>query len=501
MKLTLKPGVHYESRARATDSAVLVDARSYYRSFYWSALDAEQYLLIAGWQFDSEVALLRGDDAKDAPLPVTFLAFLDALCARRPQLRIYVLAWDYSFVYALEREWLQALKFSVGTPDALRFEFDVHPRAGGSHHQKFVVIDGVLAFSGGLDLCDARWDDRGHLPADPRRANLSGDVLRPNHEVQAVVCGPAAAALAELFRARWQRACGQELALPVVNTSAASARDLSSLSGGAALPLGAAHVFLSSTGVGPEGEPVVQIRNLYVDALRAAERLVYIETQYLTSRSIAAALVERLSDRKKEGLMLLIMLPQDADTGKEKFALGEAQSMVLAAVEQAAVAGGHKLNFLCSACDADGGATFIHSKLLLVDDEFLSVSSANLTERSMGLDSELSVVWHAGGDADLGRKIARVRASLLAEHAGSSEDELLPLDGLEARVSALVQPGASKLRTCDYEPASGSPLKAWIFDPGGPLSLPEAFSTLECERLTGGSAQLKRALARRSRPE
>ena len=197
-----------------SESAVIVNARAYYRAFYWSALAAERYLWIAGWQFDSEVELLRGEDARDAPLPVKFLAFLDALCVRRPELQIQILAWDYSLVYALEREWMQALKFKVGTPDAVRFEFDVHPRPGGSHHQKFVVVNGVLGFAGSLDICDARWDDRGHQPNDPLRVNVGGDPVHPNHEVQAAITGPAALALAELFRARWRRACGEELALP-----------------------------------------------------------------------------------------------------------------------------------------------------------------------------------------------------------------------------------------------------------------------------------------------
>jgi phosphatidylserine/phosphatidylglycerophosphate/cardiolipin synthase-like enzyme len=199
--------------------------------------------------------------------------------------------------------------------------------------------------------------------------------------------------------------------------------------------------------------------------------------------------------------MLLVMLPQGADNGKEKFALGETQSMVLAAVERAAKAGGHAIYLLCTLCDGSACATFIHSKLLLVDDEFLSVSSANFTERSMGLDTELGVAWHAAGDAELRRDIARVRASLLAEHSGSAEAELLPQGSLEARIDALVQPGASKLRLCHYEPESGNSLKTWIFDPGGPLDLSEASNALDSDRFTSGSATLERALERRSRPE
>lgn len=496
MKLELSANRHYFASAEMTAGAVIVDARAYYRAFYRAALNAERCIWLAGWQFDSEVALLRGEDARDAPLPVTLLAFLDALVARRPGLEIRLLAWDYSFVYALEREWLQRLKFELGTSDAVRFEFDLHPRPGGSHHQKFVVVDGVLAFAGGLDICDARWDDRGHAPDDPHRVNVAGEPMRPNHEVQAAVVGPAAMVLAELFRARWQRACGETLPLPPVDAEAAQRVDLAALTEGTGLPLPANRVFLSATGIDDDDEPIVQIRDVYADAIRAAERFIYIETQYFTSRSIAAALVERLSDRGRSPLTVVVVLPKEADSTKEAFALGEAQSVALGTLEEMAQARGHAVFILCSCCE-QGRPTFVHSKVLLVDDEFLSVGSANLTERSMGLDTELALMWHAEGDADLARGIGGVRASLLAEHAGRSEEEFSDQSALAETLRRLVAPGASQLRSCHYEAVPPNPIKTWIFDPGGPLSLSEVWSEDDLRRLTDGNHALRRELARR----
>lgn len=496
MKLELAADRHYFESAEMTGGAVIVDARAYYRAFYRAALAAERYIWIAGWQFDSEVALLRGEDARDAPLPVTLLAFLDALVARRPGLEIRLLAWDYSFVYALEREWLQRLKFELGTSEAIRFEFDLHPRPGGSHHQKFVVIDGVLAFAGGLDICDARWDDRDHAPDAPHRVNVAGEPLRPNHEVQAAVVGPAALALAELFRARWRRACGETLPLPPADSESAKQIDLSALTAGTGLPLAAKRVFLSATGIDEADQPIVQIRDVYADAIRAAERFIYIETQYFTSRSIAAALVERLSDRSLPPLTVVVVLPKEADTGKEAFALGEAQSVALGTLEDMAEACGHAAFIVCSCCE-QGRPTFVHSKLMIVDDELLSVGSANLTERSMGLDTELALIWRAEGDSELARDIGRVRASLLAEHSGRNETEFLDGGSLADTLRALVAPGSSRLRACHYEPVPPNPLKTWIFDPGGPLSLSEVWSEDDLRRLTDGNNALRRELARR----
>ena len=67
------------------------------------------------------------------------------------------------------------------------------------------MVDDALAFSGGLDLTTRRWDTREHRLDDPRRVDLAGAPYPPFHDVQAMVDGKAAPALAELARERWAR--------------------------------------------------------------------------------------------------------------------------------------------------------------------------------------------------------------------------------------------------------------------------------------------------------
>ena len=101
-----------------------------------------------------------------------------------------------------------------GTPRQIRFCLDDDLPFGASQHQKIVVVDDAVAFSGGLDLTTRRWDTREHRLDDPRRVDLAGVPYAPFHDVQAMVDGKAAAALAELARVRWARgAC--ERAPPV----------------------------------------------------------------------------------------------------------------------------------------------------------------------------------------------------------------------------------------------------------------------------------------------
>src|SRR6478609_11366696 len=102
----LTPGRNcWTNEAPLNHCGLLVDGRAYYRAFYHAAQKAQKYLLIAGWKFTSDVKLLRGPDAAEADGEVELLPFLKELLRKKPELRIYILAWDYSLIYALEWEW------------------------------------------------------------------------------------------------------------------------------------------------------------------------------------------------------------------------------------------------------------------------------------------------------------------------------------------------------------------------------------------------------------
>ena len=76
----LKPGTNCRGIYRVHQSGLLVDARDYYGAFHRSALRARHYILLAGWQFDSEVRLVRGRDAVPAAGDARLLNFLENLC-------------------------------------------------------------------------------------------------------------------------------------------------------------------------------------------------------------------------------------------------------------------------------------------------------------------------------------------------------------------------------------------------------------------------------------
>ena len=98
MKRILDPQSNCMGIYDASDTGLLVDSCDYYRAFYHTARRARHYLLMAGWQFDSEVRLVRGKEAEQAG-DVRLLPFLEGLCEATPGLQIYILAWDFSMIF------------------------------------------------------------------------------------------------------------------------------------------------------------------------------------------------------------------------------------------------------------------------------------------------------------------------------------------------------------------------------------------------------------------
>ena len=114
----------------------------------------------------------------------------------RPSLKVYLLLWDFSILYAAEREAFPLLSLQWRTPPRVHFSLDNQVPLGASQHQKIVVVDDCVAFSGGLDLTGRRWDTPTHEIDNPWRIDPGGKPYRPFHDVQAMVDGDAARALA-----------------------------------------------------------------------------------------------------------------------------------------------------------------------------------------------------------------------------------------------------------------------------------------------------------------
>jgi phosphatidylserine/phosphatidylglycerophosphate/cardiolipin synthase-like enzyme len=252
---------------------VLLDGGDYFGALRSSLLKARRSILIAGWDIDSRMRLVGPGGSANDGWPEALRAFLERLIEDRPDLEIRLLLWDYSILYALEREPLTALKLNWRTPSRLYVEMDDCLPLGGAHHQKIAVIDDSVAYCGGLDLTTRRWDTRQHKPGDRRRQDPSGSGYAPFHDVQMVVDGEAAAALGELLRERWRRS-SDDRSVPGRVAPADPAPwpdhvqpDFRSQSVGIARTVAPVH----------DGDsPVEEVRALYLASIAAACRYVYI---------------------------------------------------------------------------------------------------------------------------------------------------------------------------------------------------------------------------------
>jgi phospholipase D1/2 len=261
---------------RAERAAVLIDGAAYFGALRESLLKAQHTVYIVGWDIDSRMRLVGPSCKADDGFPETLAEFLSALVEQRPDLTINLLLWDFSVVYALEREIFPALSLNWKTPDQIRFCLDGHLPLGCSQHQKIVVIDDAVAYSGGLDLTIRRWDTPDHSVANDRRCDPAGQTYRPFHDVQAVVDGAAAKALGELVRERWREA---RCAEPEVPDAASDCWPASVVPDFTDVDIGNAR-----TVPGYDGrDEVREVERLFIDMIDAAERTIYIENQFMTS--------------------------------------------------------------------------------------------------------------------------------------------------------------------------------------------------------------------------
>ncbi|WP_342240092.1 VTT domain-containing protein [Inquilinus sp. OTU3971] len=395
-------------------AAVLVDAAAYFGALRSAMRQARHRILVIGWDIDSRTPLVGPEGEPADGLPATLGDFLCALVRDRPELSVKLLLWNYSLFYALEREPLPLLTLQWSTPPQIELCLDDEIPVGSSHHQKIVVIDDAVAFVGGLDLTIRRWDTSEHRPAAAARVDPAGVPYPPFHDVQMAVDGPAARALAELARWRWERASYE--ALPAVAARSVPWPE------GVEADFGDVAVGISRTLPLYPGEGEVrEIEVLYEDMIDAAQEVIYIENQFLTCARIAERLARRM--RQVPTLQAVLMAPRIHHSWVEHRAMAAGRIRFVEILRAAGVA--DRVRLLHPQAGHDGATTdiMVHSKLMIVDDRLLRVGSANLCNRSMGVDSECDLTIEAMTAAER-RAIRAVRARLLGEHCGVEPGEM-----------------------------------------------------------------------------
>jgi phosphatidylserine/phosphatidylglycerophosphate/cardiolipin synthase-like enzyme len=343
------------------------------------ALDgARSHVHFAGWHITPDFGLTRDAGA---------LRLRDLLgeLAERVDVRVLVWAGAPMPVFKPARSAVRRVREELVGGTRVRCALDSNERPMHCHHEKLVIVDDEIAFVGGIDLTSLGGD----------RFDSSEHSLHCSmgwHAAATRVRGPAVADIAGHFTSRWREVEGEELTPPPPPQECGGAK----FQVVRTVPENV-YEFL------PHGD--FRILEAYIRALRSARRLVYLESQFLWSSQVIDILVEKLRRPPSPDFRLIVMLPAKPNNGADTT---RGQLGVLAE------AAGDSGRFLATTISARTGALtgplYVHAKIGIVDDAWLTIGSANLNEHSLFNDSEMNIV---SCDPELARE---TRLRLWSEH-------------------------------------------------------------------------------------
>jgi phosphatidylserine/phosphatidylglycerophosphate/cardiolipin synthase-like enzyme len=332
---------------------------------------ARSHVHLAGWFFTPGLPLGDGGPT---------LAALLAETAERVPVRVLAWAGAPLPLFRPDRGEVRKMRDLLVGSSRIEMELDAKERPMHCHHEKLVLVDDRVAYVGGIDLTTLA-GDRLDTSDHPVRGSMGW------HDGCVRLEGPIVADVADHFRLRWPRELETS---PVSDTT------------------GGVHVQLVRTvpehvydGL-PAGE--FTILESYLRALRGAERFVYLESQFLWSSEVVSVLAAKLREPPRDDFRVLVLLPARPNTGRDDT---RGQLGVLLDAD------GKNGRFL--ACTLyqpgrGGSLVYVHAKIGIVDDRWLTIGSANLNEHSLFNDTEVNVVLH---DEALARA---TRLRLWSEH-------------------------------------------------------------------------------------
>jgi phosphatidylserine/phosphatidylglycerophosphate/cardiolipin synthase-like enzyme len=356
---------------------VLVDGAQAFPRIATELARAQSHVYLTGWYFSPDFELTRKGEPK---------VFRNLLAELAPRVDIRVLLWAGAPLPLFRPSRRDVREVDANLSKAgIRCALDRRERPMHCHHEKTIVVDDRLAFVGGIDITSQdgdRFDTNGHHA----RAQLGW------HDVTTCFRGPAVADVSAHFRMRWKEVTGEELPPPPPQAEEGTVE----LQIVRTVP---EHIYAAC----PRGD--FSILESYVRALRGAERLVYLENQFLWSREIIEILCDKLRSPPRDDFRMVALLPAKPKSGDDDTRGGLAEL-----VEADGGAGRFLACTLVARFDGLFDPVYVHAKVGIVDDRWLTIGSANLNEHSLFNDTEMNVVTH---DPALARQ---TRLRLWAEH-------------------------------------------------------------------------------------
>jgi phosphatidylserine/phosphatidylglycerophosphate/cardiolipin synthase-like enzyme len=352
---------------------VLIDGMNALPRLQEAIESADRSVWLAGWAFGPTFRLSPGGPT---------LRELLAGAAERSEVRVIAWAGAPLPLFRPSRAAVRDCRDALTKNTAIRMALDARERPLHCHHEKLAVIDGRVAFVGGIDLTSEdgdRLDGNGH----PARGAIGW------HDVATRIEGPLVRDVAEHFALRWHEVEGERLAV-----------DCDDSARGGVTAQFVRTVPNSIYDALPDGD--YRILEAYVRAFRSAERLIYIENQFLWSPELVNILRAKLESPPSEEFRVIVLLPSHPNSGADDT---RGQLGVLVDADR------HDRFVACTLYQPQRTEqVYVHAKVAVVDDRWLIVGSANLNEHSLYNDTEACVITC---DERLARE---TRLSLWREH-------------------------------------------------------------------------------------
>jgi phosphatidylserine/phosphatidylglycerophosphate/cardiolipin synthase-like enzyme len=356
---------------------VLIDGEEALPRLEHEIANARESVWLAGWTFSPEFRLSRGGGT---------LRELLADTAQRVDVRVIAWAGAPLPLFTPSRKQVAEMRDRLVNGTRIQMALDARERPMHCHHEKLAVIDGRVAYVGGIDLtllAGDRLDTQEH----PARGSLGW------HDAATRIEGPLVADVAEHIALRWREVTGDTLDVsPCTDAGSVTAQFVRTVPNDVYDAL-------------PRGD--FRIVEAYTRALRSAERLIYLESQFLWSPELVTILRDKLRNPPSDEFRMVLLLPAHPNNGQDD-TRGQLGTLVAADRDERLLA--------CTLFQPGRvEQVYVHAKIGIVDDRWLCVGSANLNEHSMFNDTEACVITC---DEQLAED---TRLRLWREHAGRED--------------------------------------------------------------------------------
>ncbi|RHY28902.1 hypothetical protein DYB32_005615 [Aphanomyces invadans] len=287
--------------------------------------------------------------------------------------------------------------FQNQTPKANTSQFILDDRVtplSGSLHQKFTVLrrhGKWVAYVGGVDYSVDRWDTKFHNSTQLRKAAKIKVDYDGWIDVHTRIHGPAISDVLGTFLGRWNNPTlpSIPMAFSLAASTSPNGTDIPQHLPVVAMPptnaIGTHHVQITRTyscvytgynSFAPRGETSILASRL--KAIRNARNYIYVEDQYFVHvPELLAALVHVLPTIQRLVVVTCKRGAVSAAAGYDKFLYDMVAPLQVKFPNKV-----HVFRTIDS--------IFVHSKVVLIDDVFLSIGSSNWNVRSMTSDAELT---------------------------------------------------------------------------------------------------------------